>query len=419
MLNRTEAPFLHEISSIAFTAPEIHSLNSHVNLYHMKDVANETARFDLYFDAGKIRGVNSIASFVNGLLLSGTRTKTSVQINGEIDALGGFLEMGISSENAVISIYCLRENLKAIFELLLDAIENVVFFEDEVNEYLADRKQKLQINRGKVSFLAQTAFQEYLFASDERYASLTKDLDFDMLTVDHLKAFHREHYLKGLDRIVVVGDLDSDTIDSLKLMCMPFLVEHPASFVTRIENHVGAKHIEKEDALQSAIRVGKILFNKKHEDYLDFLILQTLLGDYFGSRLMSNIREDKGYTYGIGSMVSEFQNTGYFLIATEVGKDVREETLKEICFEIERLQQELVPESELELVRNYMRGQLLKSADGPYAMMDLFLSAELQGKTLELYNEALVSINNITPERIQELAQRYLNWDSMSIVSAG
>jgi predicted Zn-dependent peptidase len=134
---------------------------------------------------------------------------------------------------------------------------------------------------------------------------------------------------------------------------------------------------------------------------------------------MSNIREDKGFTYGIGTMLAEINETGYFLIATEVGTDVRKDALKEIKYELERLQTELVPEEELTLVRNYMRGQLLKSADGPYAMTDLFMSVILQGKDLDFYNEALSALNEVTPERIQSLAQQYLQWDEMTIVTAG
>ena len=134
---------------------------------------------------------------------------------------------------------------------------------------------------------------------------------------------------------------------------------------------------------------------------------------------MSNIREDKGYTYGIGSMVSELEKTGYFMIATEVGHEVKDATITEIKFEINRLQTELVQDDELALVQNYMLGQLLKSADGPYAMMDLFLSAEMYGKELEFYNQAITAIQNITAKRIQDLAKQYLNWDDMSVVIAG
>ena len=418
-MDRTQAPQLSDINTIDFVAPNIISINDHVNLYHMPHVPNDTARFDLYFNAGKIRSEASLSSFVNGLLFSGTKEKSSIEINASINELGGFLDSGLSAENAVISMYCLKEHLPELFNILFDAITNVSFREDEVNDLLSDRRQKLQISREKVSYLAQSNFQKELFASDERYNKILEDEHFDEVSKEDLTQFHKEFILNGLQRVVIVGDIPQNEIREIVDKTRSIVTDTEAEFASDLKNAVGSKHIEKEGALQSAIRVGRTLFNKMHPDYLDFLVLNTILGDYFGSRLMSNIREDKGYTYGIGSMVAEFNNTGYFLIATEVGKDVREKALEEISNELERLQTELVANEELILVQNYMRGQLLKSADGPYAMTDLYLSAALQGKDLDFYNEALNSINAITPERIKELAKKYLNWQDMTIVTAG
>jgi zinc protease len=134
---------------------------------------------------------------------------------------------------------------------------------------------------------------------------------------------------------------------------------------------------------------------------------------------MKNIREDKGYTYGIGSYVSELNNTGYLIIATEVGKDFRDNTIDEVRKEIERLQTELVEEAELDLVRNYLLGQILKSADGPYAMTDLFVGVSNYNLNLEFYNKYIQNVQTITPVEIRDLAIKHLNWDSFSIVTAG
>jgi predicted Zn-dependent peptidase len=178
-------------------------------------------------------------------------------------------------------------------------------------------------------------------------------------------------------------------------------------------------HVEKKDALQTALRIGKILFNKEHEDYIAFTILNTILGDYFGSRLMKNIREDKGFTYGIGSFLSEIRHTGYFIIATEVGKDFTEQTTEEIKKEIDRLQTELISDEELNLVRSYLLGQILKSADGPYATMDLYTAVEQHDMDLEFYNRYIHGIRTITPSELLEMARKYLNWDSFSVISVG
>lgn len=418
MLNRKTAPDLLSIDKIDFINPQIFDISKDVKLFFMKEVPNETARLDLYFDAGTIKGDVGIASFVNGLLLSGTKEKTSVQINGEIDALGGFFESGISNENAVVTIYALRENLLPILHILKDSIQNLELHEHEVAELISDRRQKFKVSMEKVSFLAQRGFQQRLF-NNSIYGRVTSESDFDSISIPKLKRFFHDNYLNGLTKVVVVGNFSQDEIDEVIDLTGSWTANSFSAFEKEIKNLRGITHIVKDGALQTAIRVGRMLFNKTHEDYNDFLILNTILGDYFGSRLMSNIREDKGYTYGIGTMVAELHETGYFLIATEVGKDVKDATLKEIQFEMERLQTELVSVDELNLVKNYMLGQLLKSADGPYSMTDLYMSVEPYDLDLDFYNKSIDSINSITPERIQELAKKYLIWNDMTVVSAG
>mgnify|MGYP002630371265 FL=1 len=419
MINRTIPPALKPIDHIEFLAPEKHALSDCVNLYHTKDVPDETCRFDFYFDAGKCRGLKGIPNFVNGLLLSGTKGKSSIQIHDEINGKGGFFESGVSIENSVISVYCLRENFQSIFDTIIDAIKNVDFIEKEVNEFLSDSKQKLKINLSKMSYLAQVEFQIALFESNEFYSNTLTLNDFEEITSAQLIDFHAKHYLKGLSKVVVVGNLEDDIIQNVIRETKEIALPSKADFESTIVNKKGEKYDEKDDAIQSAIRVGRILFNKNHPDYLDFVVLNTILGDYFGSRLMANIREDKGYTYGIGSMMAELNEFGYFLIATEVRKDVQAHTIDEIKFEFNRLQTELVTEGELALVKNYMLGQLLKSADGAYAMTDLFLSAEAQGKDLDFYNDALHAVRSITSERIKELANTYLNWEDYTVISVG
>ncbi|MFN5149689.1 MAG: M16 family metallopeptidase [Flavobacteriia bacterium] len=418
MLNRTITPELQQIDKIDFVKPQIFDISGETKLFFMQEVPNDTARLDLYFDAGTVNGKTGIASFVNGLLLSGTTMKTSIQINSEIDGLGGFFESGVSNENAVVTMYSLRENLLPILRIMKDAIQNLALHDHEVEEQINDRRQKFRVNMEKVSFLAQRAFQQRLF-NDSLYGRVSREEDFDEISIQELRGFFNENYLKGLSKVVVVGDLSQDEIDEVIDLTGSWAKGTKSEFEKNISNLKGSTHIVKEGALQTAIRVGRMLFNKTHSDYNDFLILNTIFGDYFGSRLMSNIREDKGYTYGIGTMVAELHEVGYFLIATEVGKEAKDATLKEIQYEMERLQTELVGRDELELVKNYMLGQLLKSADGPYSMTDLYMSVEPYGLELDFYNEAIESINSITPERIMELAKKYLNWNEMTVVSAG
>lgn len=418
MINRTQTPTLKEIDTIDFVKPLVFDISSSVKLYSMHEVPNQTSRLDLYFNAGTILGDIGTASFVNSLLLSGTPSKSSIEINNEMDSLGAFFESSVSNENAMVSIYALRENMLPVLSILKDAIENVAFFEHEVTELVNDRKQKFKVGMEKVSYLAQRTFQQHLF-NHPIYGRVANESDFENVSSSVLKRFHKENYLHGLTKVVLIGAFSTDEVDEVIDMTGNWAMDGIPTFPEQCHNKSGLTHIKKDNAVQTAIRVGRMLFNKKHPDFIDFQVLNTILGDYFGSRLMTNIREDKGYTYGIGTMAAELTEMGYFLVATEVGSDKKEATLKEIKYEFNRLQTELVEHEELQLVKNYMLGQLLKSADGSYAMMDLFLHVEPFNMGLDYFNQCIEAIAKISPERIQELAIKYLNWEEMTIVTAG
>ncbi len=417
MVDRSQTPDLKQIDSIDFVAPEIRTEFA-VPFFVQKQVPNATSRIELYFNAGSTNGKIGLASLVSGLLLSGTEKMNSTEIHTELDNLGGFHDISLGHESVVVSLYGLNDKLKELLSLFSQSLSEVNFSESEIQELKEDRKQKLRINIQKVSFLAQREFSKNLFA-DSQYGRLINEDNYDSITRQEIIDFHKAFYLSGLFKVVLIGDFQEETIISMEDMLIPFVNNLPLEYNQNLQNTPGLFHTEKEDALQTAIRVGRILFNRKNDDFVDVTILNTILGDYFGSRLMSNLREDKGFTYGVGSMLSEFNETGYFLIATEVGKEHKDAAIAEIRAEIERIQHELIPAEELDLVRNYLLGQLLKSADGPYAMTDLYVGVQAFGLDISFYDRYIKKIHEITPEKLQLLAQTYLDWSQMTIVSAG
>ena len=419
MIDRTLQPPLFPITKINFVEPTVIEINPFAKMYWMNAVLDETTRIEFHFNAGSIRSNEKIAGSVNNLIFSGTPSKTSTQIHEELDGLGTFIDQELGQEVAIISLYCLRKNAKAAVELVIDSIQNVCFQEQEVADNIREKKQQYLIASEKVNILARREFQKQLFANSPNYARQIELKDYDAITVEGLQKFHQEFYLNGLLKVVLVGNMEQDFVNYLQNNVSPLATQSIPTYEKKFINNKGVFHIEKEDAVQTAIRIGMPLFNKTNPEFIDFQILQTILGDYFGSRLMSNIREDKGYTYGIGSGLSEANKTGYFIIATEVGKEFVSATLHEIKLEIERLQNELVEEEELTLVKNYLLGQLLKHADGPNAMMDLFMSVQLQGLGFEFYADFIQRVNTITAEELKQIACQYLSWESLTIITAG
>jgi predicted Zn-dependent peptidase len=177
--------------------------------------------------------------------------------------------------------------------------------------------------------------------------------------------------------------------------------------------------IPRKEVFQSAIRVGKELFNRHHTDYAGMQVLNTVLGGYFGSRLMKNIREDKGYTYGIGSMIISLHHSGYFVIASEVGTGVTKKAVKEVFVEINRLRNELIPENELSLVKNYIMGQIIRMFDGPFATADTIKSILEYGLDFDYYDRTIETIMGITAVELRDLANKYLKPETFTEIIAG
>ena len=417
-MNRKNAPKTHKTGAISFVSPEKIPLNESVPLYWMSDIANETSRIDIYFDAGLRKGKNSIASTTSSLLLSGTSLKSSTEIHNQLNDLGAFFDIGLSHEGVMVSLFALKRNISEAYEVLLDAIINARFPESEFQEVKAEKIQKFKINMNRVGVLAQRAFQKQLYYGT-KYAEVSTEIDLQKVERKELLKFHEENYICGLFKIAVVGALAEGQIQHIINISKRLCIKNPLEFKSDFCNKPGAIHIEKNDAVQTAIRIGKTLFNKTNKDFLDMSILNTILGDYFGSRLMKNIREDKGYTYGIGSIISESGGSGYLLVGSEVGKEHLQPALDEVKKEMFRLCNEKIKKKELDLVKNHLLGQMLKISDGPYAMMDLFLSVEAYGMSSDFYNLYIQRIHDIDASAILRIANAHLNWSDMSVISAG
>jgi len=417
-LDRTVAPPLLPIEHIQFVAPESSTLKNGAPLYWRYGLQNQTSKIELHFAAGSAFPDPLTASLCAGLLINGSKNRNAKQIQKALDSVGAYYDVSLGQDNCVVSLYALNSQLLKAYQIFHESLFEAQFAQKEIDQLVHERKQKFKIQAQKVNFLAQRLFQRNLLAGSV-YAQQIQLKDFDRADRAAIQAFHVTHYLNGLQKVLLIGDFDQNIITSFIHLLNAYKMFEGKRLPFTWKPDLGAIHHEHPGALQSAVRIGRPLFNKTHPDFIAFSVLNTIFGDYFGSRLMSNIREDKGYTYGIGSHIVENQQFGYFVIGTEVGEASRTATFHEIQYEMERLQKELVPQEELELVKSYLLGQLLKSADGPYAMLDLFANVEVHGLDLHFYETYITEIKAVSAEKLQELAVKYLNWGEMLIISAG
>ncbi|MFB6305934.1 MAG: M16 family metallopeptidase, partial [Flavobacteriales bacterium] len=200
--------------------------------------------------------------------------------------------------------------------------------------------------------------------------------DFEKVKREDLQYFHSQYYDLANCEICISGMTNDEQLNLInKYFGEQNLSEKETGAANEhkiVPDEKNTHYINKKDALQSAFRIGKRMIDKTHEDYLKANFVNTVLGGFFGSRLMSNLREEKGYTYGVGSGISSYNGGAYFFITSEVGKDVEGKAIEEVYKELKRLRSEEVKKEELDLIKNYMLGDFMKRADGPFAMASLF-----------------------------------------------
>ena len=301
-----------------------------------------------------------------------------------------------------------------------DVLTDSQFPQQEIDLYIQNQKQKLQVNLKKNDILARKEFAHALFGNTA-YGVDIQARHYDELKREDLTAYFKAAYAPDNCTVIVSGKFEEA---SFELLNSEFGQNWEPGHATKNDFSFSTTpraviYKEREDAIQSAIRIGKLAVNRTHEDFAGLQILNTVLGGYFGSRLMNNIREDKGYTYGIGSGISSLQDAGYLFIATEVGAEVCAAALTEIYKEIEILKNELVGEEELTLVKNYMLGSMLGSLENVFSHADKFKNIHFFGLGYDYYENYIAKVKAITAEDIKLLANKYLNKEDFTEVVVG
>jgi predicted Zn-dependent peptidase len=412
-MNRKVQPEIRPIEDIHIQKAESSTLPNGILLHKINFGEEDVIRIDCMFRAGVFyQKLPLVASFTNQLLKEGTSNYTSTEIAEKLDFYGSWLQLSCSYHFAYITLYSLNKYLPETIRLIEDIILNPVFPEKEFQLLLNSRKQQYLIEQEKVQYLAHRNFLTQMYGAVHPYGKNVTLEDFERLNTASLKDFHKRFYNPENCQIIISGKITEPALEcvtqSLGAMRQPIVNATEKPPVYSIESSSDHRlFIEKPESVQAAIYIGRPLFSRKHPDYQKFRVLNTLLGGYFGSRLMSNIREDKGYTYGISSSVTTFPDTGHFAISTQTGTEFSELLIKEVFKEMERLRTETIPEEELTMVKNYMLGEHIRMFDGGFALADAFISLLANGLDYTFYEESSDVIKSVTSNELQELANKY------------
>lgn len=416
MLNRSGAPEIKDAIDfeIKLTKPDIFTLKNGVSVYHVEAGAEEVAQIEWVFKAGNwFDRQKNIAAATNFLIKNGTTKRNAYEINEYVDFYGAYLNRSCYNETAVVSLHCLSKHLEQILPLVQELFMESIFPESELEIFRQNMKQKLAVNLKKCDFIAGRKIDELLFGKQHPYGVCSELEDYDALSIDAIRDFYRAYYLQGHCTVFSAGVLPKNYVSLMDRFFgdLPFNRNDIVSPDHTIEMDHQKKWslVNDPSGIQSAIRIARPFPTRHHPDFPKVQVLNTLFGGFFGSRLMTNIREDKGYTYGIYSYLMHHIQAGAWIISTEAGRDVCDATLVEVYREMERLKSDRIESDELLLVKNYLIGTLLGDLDGPFHVIGRWKSLILSGLTEEYFYRSVDTIKHIDAPALQELANTYLN----------
>lgn len=416
------APVFGQVENIELIKAKPIVLDNGLKVFIVNGGDQDLVRIEFIFENIAYDASKPLQSYAaNTLLNDGTSELSASEIADKIDYYGAFLQTDFSNDQSTVTLYSLNKHLAATLPVVKAIISDSIFPQVELDTFTRNQKQKLSVNLEKNDFLSRKIFNSVLF-SNTLYGYDTRAEDYDRLTRIQLQEYFSQAYQPENCTVVIAGKVTDEALSQIDGLFgkdwLGGISVTPNSF--NFYTGSGQEHyVEKADALQSAIRIGKIAINRSHTDFPGMQVLNTILGGYFGSRLMANIREDKGYTYGIGSALVSMKNAGYFFIASEVGADVCTLALNEIHKEIEILKTETVSEQELDLVRNYMLGSMLGGLENAMSHADKFKNIYFSGLGYEYYQNYIQTVRTISAKELKTLANKYLDWDGMEKVIVG
>lgn len=418
MLDRTIAPAYNQDTSYSLLTPKIKRLTNGVDVVYVIGGSQEVLKIDLIFRAGRwYESKWGAAYFTAHLLSKGSKNKSSFQIAQLFDLYGAHVEVTPGLDYVSVSLYSLTKNIQPVLILLKEIILEPSFPEKELDQAVSIYTQNLKVNLEKTSFVASKLFRSTLFGENHPYGKELDEQDVRSLTTRDLTEF----YANFKDFAVFVsGKIDTSTEILIDNTFGAFPKDTQVKkLITK--NSVGPSHneVDKEGSVQASIRLGAESILRSHPDYSKVIFASHILGGYFGSRLMKNIREEKGLTYGIYASVQPLKHAAYFVIGADVNKENITITFDEIRKELKRLRTEPLPEDELLTARNHFIGSLQSEITTPFAHADKIKTLYLSNLPSDYYQQMINTIKNMSVDEVIATSQTYLNEEKFFELAVG
>jgi len=416
MLDRKTAPVHAEINSFNLPSHEVIVLGNGIPMYTLRGVTQRVVKIELIFKAGKwFESKPGVSYFTAHMLEKGTPTKNSFEIADHFERHGASFEVSPGFDFVSVTLYTLSKNITNVLPLFLELVTSSVFPKEELKLQKEIFSQNLKVNNEKTSYVASKLFRQHLFGNTHPYGNTIEESDVHQLSRKDLSIFFSDHF--SLIQVFVAGSIDEQLLTYLtsEIAVISNASAKVVSPTFAISQNESPRYLEKTGSIQSSIRLGKRTISRNHQDYPALVLINHILGGYFGSRLMKNIREDKGLTYGIHSSINNLKNDAFFVIAADVNRGNKDEAIKEIKRELNLLCNKIVSAQELLTARNHLLGGLQLEMTNPFSVIEKIKIICLYGLDEIFYNNLFLGILNLDINILQRVAIDYLSEEIIEV----
>ncbi len=407
---RIHGPKISSIQHVPLPQFYLMELDNGIPVYYINDGSQELCKLDVVFTGGRHAEEKATQARATGSLVKEGSTKMkSSDMSSFFDYYGASYNCRSSLDFTTFTLFSLSKYFSELVGTFRDMVFDPVFPEGELVKFKKNSIERLAMDSAKNEVMSYRYLTEELFGADHVYGYNSTENSLNSLNRTDLISFHRHMVEHQVCTIFLTGRYSSDVLTELNKNFgqHSYKGDHKIAYQETPLRSL-RKRSPAPNSLQSAIRLGRHFGSKRHEHYAELSFLNNVFGGFFGSRLMRNIREEKGYTYNIYSDIDSMMLDGYFYIASELDKVHVEPALKEIYKEMDMLCTDLVGEDELEMNRNYILGNLLNSVDGPFQAIRLIKSAILNNQDLDDIHQIIQKFTELTAEELRETARLYL-----------
>lgn len=427
ILDRSQAPSLASLSAKALPPIQTVQLSSGVPVHLVRFGTQPVGELQLIYRGGhSYEPKPGLDTAMLKMLTEGSRHRDSQALAEALDAQGAFVQTSPGYEVSAVSLSVLSRRFAAALKVVRELIYEPAFAEEEWSRYQQRTRQALAVEQQRTSYHARRGFVRMAYGEQHPYASVLGLSELDAISRTDLVDYHGQLFAGGPMAILVAGNFDADEVLRALDTELP-MAPAPDAGASRAASMQpsptsGRHHLPLPGLMQATLRIGygdDGRFRRTAPDYAPMRLLTTVLGGYFGSRLMSNIREEKGYTYGIHAQWSAMRYGGHMLIGTDVANAFVEPTLREVRLELDRLCQDLIPANELQTARNYLLGRMLSEQETPFQVADILKNQLVNGLTPSEYTALFERIQATTAEELRNLAQAYFRPERLLEVISG